>query len=74
MRKPNSFTQIDNLQKKRYDKNKASKQHVGSSQRNLSIDSNSNSDKSNVMMPKLSNSDVGSYYNNDFNEFRYFMY
>lgn len=58
MRKPNSFTQIDNLNNSR---NHQVENNGDSSQRNLSIDSDSNSNKSTVLAPKLSKSDAASF-------------
>jgi hypothetical protein len=64
MRKPNSFSQIDNIHKNRYaNESQMSKNNMESSQCNLSLDSDSNSNKSTVMVPKLSKSDVASFLN-----------
>lgn len=57
MHKPNSFSQIDELKMNKFDnQSQTSKKPDESSQRNLSVESD-DSDKSAVMVPKLSKSD-----------------
>ena len=64
MRKPNSFSQIDSLHNNKFaNQSQRSKEKMESSQRNLSLDSDSNSNKSTMMVPKMSQSDVADLLN-----------